>query len=360
MKHHIFILVCIITFLTSSTLAQDTTCGTPTPTGVGGGLAKGAGYVNLNQLDTVCIPLALHILCYDDGSQAVDQSQFSTMVAMLNSAYARAKMKFFISSIDTIKSTSWASNGYGDSPSQDGLSSINNVSLAINIYFVPNAGFNGVSTFTPDIEEELSIPRSFQSIIIRNPVAATSTVPHEVGHYFNLFHTFETSFGTTCPDNSNGTTTGDLVYDTPPESPNPSKGAYNFDINCQYIGPTTGYCQGVLQDYNIGQLNSIIANNFMTYANFPCRTTFTAEQILRIRTTLENKRASLKLRWTQFTNVLNSGNAGGTFLLDGSTTIASGRFAGFSDSLLHQARTQNERFSNNKHQNWNGAAPQFR
>ncbi|NML21435.1 T9SS type A sorting domain-containing protein [Pseudoflavitalea sp. G-6-1-2] len=43
-----------------------------------------------------------------------------------------------------------------------------------------------------------------------------STLPHEMGHAFNLFHTFQGATGATCPPNANCNTQGDRVCDTDP------------------------------------------------------------------------------------------------------------------------------------------------
>ncbi len=46
--------------------------------------------------------------------------------------------------------------------------------------------------------------------------AGSKTLPHEVGHAFNLYHTFEDAAGSTCPPNANCLTQGDMVCDTDP------------------------------------------------------------------------------------------------------------------------------------------------
>lgn len=47
-------------------------------------------------------------------------------------------------------------------------------------------------------------------------VAGQSTLPHEMGHAFNLYHTFQGAAGTACPANVNCNEDGDKVCDTDP------------------------------------------------------------------------------------------------------------------------------------------------
>jgi len=68
-----------------------------------------------------------------------------------------------------------------------------------------------------------------------------TTFPHEVGHYFDLFHTHETAYGRECVDGSNCTTAGDRLCDTPAD---PGLGAHNVNDACQYIGHELDPCHG--------------------------------------------------------------------------------------------------------------------
>ena len=87
-------------------------------------------------------------------------------------------------------------------------------SNAINIYIVNElVGAGGVCSL-------LSSPHDEIVLIKRNIFNSTMGLCHELGHYFNLLHTFETAFGSesvgVCSYPSpNGATAGDLVADTP-------------------------------------------------------------------------------------------------------------------------------------------------
>lgn len=62
----------------------------------------------------------------------------------------------------------------------------------------------------------------------------------------------------------------------------------------------------------------------------------------------------------RFTNLFGSTNLDGSFLIDGSIVVPSGNYYGFTNTNQHTAKTQNERFSTNKHHEWNGVNGNFR
>lgn len=103
--------------------------------------------------------------------------------------------------------------------------------------------------------------------------AGDITLPHEVGHAFNVYHTFEgDNNGTSCPANNNCLTDGDLVCDTDPH--------IRSNFNCP-IG--TNACTG--NPYGT------VVHNFMDYSS--CQDRFTAGQETRIINSLLTQRASL-------------------------------------------------------------------
>ncbi len=114
-------------------------------------------------------------------------------------------------------------------------------------------------------------------------VAGQKTLPHEIGHAFGLYHTFEGSVNSvSCPANTDCTTNGDKVCDTDPVSNNLTAGVYDFTCRTG-----TNSCAG-------GAPFSInTESNFMAYTN--CYTLFTAGQKARALATLagEPNRVSL-------------------------------------------------------------------
>lgn len=102
------------------------------------------------------------------------------------------------------------------------------------------------------------------------------TLPHELGHAFSLYHTFEGSVqNTTCPPNTNCNTQGDRCCDTEPHH--------------QY-GPGTCY-SGNTNPCTSATYGDATARNIMNYAN--CQNRFTADQRDRFIAALVNQRSSL-------------------------------------------------------------------
>ena len=108
--------------------------------------------------------------------------------------------------------------------------------------------------------------------------ANNNTFPHELGHAFNLYHSFEgdldASLNSICPSNSNCSTQGDRVCDTPPHKR--SKG------DCA-VGPNA--C-----DNNSSSENFI--HNYMDYSSDECANEFTAGQKVRMLAALSVNRVS--------------------------------------------------------------------
>ncbi|RYZ46401.1 MAG: hypothetical protein EOP49_23370, partial [Sphingobacteriales bacterium] len=103
------------------------------------------------------------------------------------------------------------------------------------------------------------------------------TLPHEIGHALNLYHTFHPSLNTgQCAVNTNCATQGDMVCDTDPVSNNYNTGTGEFSFACR-----TGAngCAGNAP-YTINT-----ESNFMSYTS--CYTLFTGGQKLRVKAAMD-------------------------------------------------------------------------
>lgn len=130
--------------------------------------------------------------------------------------------------------------------------------ITILVYKDKAPAYNGIAGY---------IPHNVAGVHISQAVG--STVAHEVGHLFGLWHTFT-------PDSTNGknATTGDRICDTP------SNNIMWEDVdsdNCEYIGGRM-YSEEDLK---------IIIPNYLSYVHQPCRDSFTPVQILAMRWFLE-------------------------------------------------------------------------
>ena len=113
------------------------------------------------------------------------------------------------------------------------------------------------------------------------------TIIHELGHYFNLLHTFEGG----CK-NDNCLEDGDRVCDTPPDKD------YNYYLsNPCTQGGSTNSCNTDVNAIDPNNPFTIdqndLTNNFMDYAPAQCSHTFTPGQVLRMEAAILGPRASL-------------------------------------------------------------------
>lgn len=105
-------------------------------------------------------------------------------------------------------------------------------------------------------------------IVIRSDVLNRATLSHELGHYLDLYHPFQSGCGTSC------TTTGDRVCDTPPVSAS-SRGCNKLQNSCSNDQP------------NIRDM----IENIMDYSD--CRNIMTKGQKQRVDNTFDRYRSEL-------------------------------------------------------------------
>lgn len=277
MKIFILSLVCLVT---TSTYAQlDESCGTTVSTKeialinerleqFNSQRARGSSWQSSEEI--IYIAIAAHIVRRADGSGGLSEEQLISAIEYLNESYESMNMNFFLlGDINYIDS-----DGYYDfdSSQEAGITEDNNVENAINIYF-----YNSLSSGSSSLCGYAYFPSTGRDhIMMANgcTVNQGSTLPHEVGHYFNLYHTHgKTNNGTTdeLVDGSNCETAGDDLCDTPAD-PNLSG---KVNSNCVYEGTST--------DSN-GQAYAPDPRNFMSYAPGFCRVFFTGDQKDRIVT----------------------------------------------------------------------------
>ncbi|MEZ5046883.1 MAG: zinc-dependent metalloprotease [Chitinophagaceae bacterium] len=113
-------------------------------------------------------------------------------------------------------------------------------------------------------------------VVLAQQVGFTNSVfIHELGHAFNLKHTFEGGNQTTCPDNLNCATDNDEVCDTDP---------MQLVFSCNPTGPNS--CTGSTW------ASSTVQYNYMSYNS--CTDRFTPGQLTRIENVIDNIRVGYK------------------------------------------------------------------
>lgn len=229
------------------------------------------------------IAIAAHIVRQSNGTGGLPVTQYEQAVLDATLAYANVGIVFYtIGAIDFIDSDAFYFNI--DTYSEiDALRTTNPVPDAINCYFTPNLKVNsstpicGISAFTfSDV----------QAIAMSNSCTATSTnhstFPHEIGHYFDLFHTHEPAFGDEYVDGSNCEGAGDLLCDTPAD---PTLSSATVDAGtCAYTGEETD---------SHGEYYEPDTRQYLSYSLKHCRDRFSPESETKIVQTLLAERANL-------------------------------------------------------------------
>ncbi len=210
--------------------------------------------------------LKFHIVTESDGTGAPDYNLVKESFDTLSKKFAKINVVF-----DTCSGSSYINNSeffiFDDSSQQNQIASFYDSANVINVYIVGDLwyGRSHLCGIVSQINASLSTNRLFVS----QQCLSYNTLTHEMGHYFGLYHTFETYFGVEDPKESNCTTAGDLLCDTPAD---PNGNVYS---NCQYAGPFTELYGGVSEPLHP------LVNNIMSYYKVlgkECRTAFTADQ----------------------------------------------------------------------------------
>ncbi len=236
------------------------------------------------------VAIQLHIVRMDDGSGGVSvadiREEFEDFV---NPYFADVDIEFVECNPEVYhNSTEYYVLGNGTEDPDvagDAMSAAFNVANVINIYFVNDPdGACGWARFP------WKLPVDY--IVMANSCADNnSTMVHELGHYYGLYHTHETFDGMQpesvtrnamdgCYDCN---VDGDLLCDTDAD-PNLSSTANNFP-SCAYTGNGTDEC-GVSYTPDI--------DNIMSYADKRCRTIFSPQQLARMAVYRDGTRAYLQ------------------------------------------------------------------
>ncbi len=237
------------------------------------------------------VPIFFHLVGDVDGNGKHKERLVLDQICKLNAAYAPMDVRFYLSPHPIQGLFDYSINNENVYTTQSNATLMQNRrhANALNVYVVNEAasGNNqpGTTLAYYSTQRDWIVSRKDQI----NGNANNGTLPHEIGHFFSLNHTFfgyeSNSFGTndvtwpTAPtfapngggvtterqNGSNCTTAADEICDTPPD--------YNF-----------GFEQGNCNAYNggakdpLGELVDPMENNFMSYFSGCANYAFTAQQ----------------------------------------------------------------------------------
>jgi len=193
----------------------------------------------------------------ENGDPSHDSTDILSTVAGLDALFNQIGISFVVCKFNYIEN--WQFNMWDRDIHDDAANVLYYQPNTINIYFT------GDIVNPANADGYAPLPPSDDFVVIKG----LSSLTHEMGHFFGLFHTFEDKFGPEFADHSNCVTVGDLVCDTDAD---PGGNQDNVDLFCNYTPPT--------RDPN-GDFYEPPTDNIMSYyGSCPCR--FTPEQYLRM------------------------------------------------------------------------------
>jgi hypothetical protein len=200
---------------------------------------------------TTYIAVKPHFVRTDAGITTLNMGAFNNALAICNQYFINAGIQFYVCGTPTntpnyINNTAmydWNTANFN----RDAITAANNVNNAHNIYFSNSLG--GAGGFSFGMTQNKVNNRTF---VLNAQADDNKTLAHELGHYFNLAHTFNNADAIdmsarelvtrnpseTAPRlSANCTATGDFVCDTPADPYNLA-GGYLSSCNNTGIGVT--------------------------------------------------------------------------------------------------------------------------
>ena len=246
------------------------------------------------------VPLRPHILRRSNGTGGMSLSSINQVIAITNSYYLTNGygIQFYLAGT----TPDYVDNDqqYNAFSNEELVASTHDANNALNQYYINAFSNSGLGGYAYYPSNDLYSTRSFILNEYYNlDDMGNRLIPHELGHTFNLIHTFGDNNGTagttelvTRGAGANCSTDGDLVCDTPAD-PYGKQGA-NF-INDTNGCPSYDPASTARDANNTPYAPSIV--NIMSYY-FPCTHTFTPGQYDRMQ-------AGLALRQSHTAYTLN-------------------------------------------------------
>lgn len=219
----------------------------------------------------------------DGTNKASDEATIKSRFQSMVNFYSSSDICFALAGIREIRNSDY---NVQDADNEESEMYDLRVSKCLNVFihkelFVSSGGIGGIAYGIPNTDAFISVNGSD----FNNP-GYLSLMPHEVGHVFGLYHTFEThpwdpfhgkeSVDRTGPC-SDCSLDGDLLCDTPADPDLATDDGYlknNTDNNCSYIGNRVDDC---------GVLYTPDTRNIMSYGKKSCLRFLSVNQGQRMR-----------------------------------------------------------------------------
>lgn len=264
-----------------------------------------------NRGDKIYIPVKFHLVADDNGKGRVGYNTILNQLDKLNADYAKHNFTFYLKdnyNFNHINSTA----AYNTPRDNEASLVLHKDPKAVNVFVVNNIGDSQAGIGI--VLGYYSPSNDFVVIMAGEAVKLSNTLSHEIGHFFNLRHTFygweskpydENEHGNPCVltfapgtnvqvekvDKSNCNTAADQLCDTPPD--------YNFGItlnNCVF--------GKIILDKNMDTIRPMKDNQMSYFSECPSYQ-FTDNQEARMRTNFNNSlRSHIRSSYVPVTDTL--------------------------------------------------------
>lgn len=241
------------------------------------------------------LPIVFHVI-HENGIENISDSEIFSALQNLNDAFAStgyfsntdgqdSGISFCLANLDPNGNPSNGINRINSSLTEHSMSEEMDLKNLIrwnplnyiNVWIVKTinnetiGGYSYLAHISGDDEDGIVVDYNY---INSNPVLSVPFI-HEVGHYMNLYHTFESG----CP-NDDCLSSGDRICDTPPDNVTYTGSGCLVDNSCNTDGDDTSTYNPFTSDMTDLDIS------FMDYSQFSCMSIFTPHQILRMRNSL--------------------------------------------------------------------------
>lgn len=177
------------------------------------------------------IPVKFHFISYSDSSETMDSAAAFNSLAINGEYFNNAGIKFkHCGNIDYIYNSEFADF---ERLEDEVICNERDFPNLLNIYFCP-ALFRNENGLIIPLCAYTYLNGTKNRLLIRNSCSEnSSSLAHELGHYFSLLHTHEVMFGQEYVNGINCYETGDLLCGTPAD---PGLNVNNVGSNCTYVG----------------------------------------------------------------------------------------------------------------------------
>lgn len=240
-------------------------------------------------------PIVAFIITKSDGTGGLNSLDLQRGIDGLNENFTDSGISFklvdtkYISDEKAYEKIEYIGTCINNNSKECMLAQGNYTPNAINLFFAPklvngSKDLNGWSSFPGDKEDKNWI------FIKNNSAADGKTIAHEIGHYFNLYHTHEENKELELVNQSNclRPNVGDEICDTPSEPFNNNFGiAYCVNDDCEYNCVDKDDEGNMYMPYEI--IYEEYVYNTMSYAPAYCNHQFSPQQVKRMHESIENR-----------------------------------------------------------------------